>query len=1168
MSSRILLVGDTAETALLLVQLQQEGYDVLQARRGQAALVMAEEQQPSVILLDATASDKESTETCRRLRINPATTHIPVIWITNQAHPDARANGLLAGATDYLTLPIHLPELLGRLERLARLNADISAEHTRLLEEMAYTALAALSVDMAWLLAADVGYHWLLHRSLAFAQAEGNPAQEFLALIADERVGVRFPLVRGNNPLAEVVLHHQVVLNASPNEVRQMPGGDLFAPIFEQFQFPFLTFVPLLTAQRAVGVMVLGARDAPLADSQQVRQLLNSLCSQAAMVVDNAYLLADLAARDAQMRAEQAFRQMVLDTMGEGLVVLDEEATVTYVNARLLQLTEYRREELYGHSVGTIFHPSDREALVASLKGARRATLPFAQRLYTRRGKTIPVLLSRAVAPSPDGRGTSTVLVLTDLSELQRNEEALRLQTLRLEALTRAANAISSASSFQEVVQVSLEAALQVVRGKGAALWLRDEEASETLTVIASLGSYDPRLAERHVLAGRGAIGRVVTTATARLLRLAQHDEPTRAEYMAVVPDAVPRSVMLVPLIAFDEVIGVLEVVEKAEGVFDAQDLATLESLAGSAAVTLENTRLFEQTRRRVTELSTLLDASAAVTSTLDFGDILRRIARRLSVALQVQRVVIADWHKRTNTLVALAEVVNAYWPPQSAPTRQAAEMPLAVSVARSGKTIFPRLSSYGAGADAQAERNPSGLVAIAGFPLRIGGRVVGVLTLYSENPHQGLSSALAREVSEVVSQWQEVVAEYDAEDWHSRPNLTDLCQRLLHTTDVQWCSVFAWQPEAERFRLLREMGHALWLERSEQVWAIEQYPSLHQVLERAEPLVLHPDTLAHDPHTRAYLQQMGGYACLVAPLLIRGEASGLVQLIDTEHVGRTFDRAEISLCQGIANVVGNAMENAQLYTAQEQRASALEAAYKELQEADQLKDELLQNLSHELRTPLTHILGYLRLMLDGAFGPLSAEQRQTLELVTGKAEHLARLVKDIVSVQETKAYNLVPKAVQLERVINGAVRTMVAKARAKNIRIVPRLAADLPPAYVDPVRIGEVFEELLENAIKFSPSDSQIEIWLEDPGGLMLHARVCDQGIGIPPEEHEKIFWRFYQVDGSTTRRYGGTGLGLAIVRQVVEGLNGRVWVESAPGVGSCFHLTLPKAEAATNAV
>jgi signal transduction histidine kinase len=231
------------------------------------------------------------------------------------------------------------------------------------------------------------------------------------------------------------------------------------------------------------------------------------------------------------------------------------------------------------------------------------------------------------------------------------------------------------------------------------------------------------------------------------------------------------------------------------------------------------------------------------------------------------------------------------------------------------------------------------------------------------------------------------------------------------------------------------------------------------------------------------------------------------------------------------------------------------------LQEADQIKEDLLQNLSHEFQTPLTHILGYLRLLLDGQFGAPVGEQIQILEMVTGKAQHLADLVRDIVRVQESDVKNLLIKPIHLDRVIALAVRSTAPHAQAKGIRIVPRIPPNLPPAYADPARVGEVFEELIENAIKFSPGPTQVEIILEDPGGIMLHASVRDFGIGIPHEEHERIFRRFYQVDRGTARRFGGTGLGLAIVRQVIEGHNGRVWVESEPGKGSCFHLTLPKA-------
>ena len=1164
-AKKILIVDDMPDAIEFLPErLRREGFEPLLATRGQQALALAEESRPDIILLDTTMPGMDGIETCRRLRMNPATADIPVMMVSARSPSEARAEAQAAGAVDFITRPIDFANLLVRLQRVFLQREDTPLDQRRLLEEMAYTAVAVLPCSLAWLLVVDPEKRWLVSQSIAMDRG-AEAARLFSTQMQSERGTLRFPLVHGDNPLSEVVLNRKVLINVPAERFRQLPGGIMLHRAFTQFRLAYASLLPLVSAGRTVGAMVLGTLDAQATESRRGQQIVNALSSQAAMAIDNVRLMDNLARRDVQMRAEQAFRQMVLDTMGEGLVVVDEGAKITYVNNRLLLITGYSREMLYGRSVGLIFHPSNRDQIVRSLTGQRRDTLSLAQTLYTKDGSEVPVLVSRAVAPSPDGKGNSTVIVVTDLTELHRNEEALKHQTQRLQAINRAANAISSASTFEEVVQVSLQAALQVVDGLSASILLRDQAQKDLFTQVAAIGPHLDAINQRRAKPGEGLAGRIATTAKSQIVTEVKQEAEVFAEYSKLY-GAELRSIIAVPLVAFDEVIGVFEVVNKRMGRFDRQDVETLESLAGSAAITIENARLFDQTRRRVTELSTLLDASAAVTSTLDFGDILERIARRLSVALRVERVLILDRERQSDHLVSLAEVVNAYWPLGSGPLHNSEAASLVSTALTSGaRVISPPPDSETA--SPLEEVNPSGLRAAAVFPIALRGHTVGVVALYREARRTTLSPSQINAVSDAITVWETDIGAYDPEDWLSRPNLTDLCQRVLQTSALRWCGVFYRDEQRGGVRLAREIGYALWLTGTDPtIWNTERYPTLGRALGQSQPQTLKREDLPDDPHERDYLQRVGGNTCLLAPLLIRGEPGGLVKLIDSKSEQRSFDEGELSLCQGIANVVGNAMENAHLYTAQERRATALEAAYKELQSADEMKDDLLQNLSHELRTPLTHILGYLRLMLDNAFGELSPEQVDTLTLVTNKAEHLATLVKDIVSVQDASARDMEPKPIHLERVVAQAVRSMASKAQTNEIRIVPRIPTNLPLAYADPVRVGEVFEELLENAIKFSPLSSQIEITLDDPGGLMLHACVHDNGIGIAPEEHEKIFRRFYQVDSGTTRRYAGTGLGLTVVKQVVEGHSGRVWVESDTGKGSSFHLTLPKASAMTD--
>lgn len=241
-------------------------------------------------------------------------------------------------------------------------------------------------------------------------------------------------------------------------------------------------------------------------------------------------------------------------------------------------------------------------------------------------------------------------------------------------------------------------------------------------------------------------------------------------------------------------------------------------------------------------------------------------------------------------------------------------------------------------------------------------------------------------------------------------------------------------------------------------------------------------------------------------------------------------------------------------------RTQNLESAYADLKEADQLKDELIQNISHELRTPLTFILGYVELLLSKELGPLADTQVKGLEVVRRKCIALTKVINDIVSLQQMKVTDLERQPVSLNTVIAQtvqAVRTLAQQSEQV-------LTAELPPVditlTVDEERITQVIDNLLNNAIKFNRPKGQILVRMQDTGNE-VQVEVQDSGIGIPPDKLTKVFERFYQVDGGATRRYGGVGLGLAICKEIVEAHGGRIWAESEMGRGSRFIFTLPKA-------
>ncbi len=228
--------------------------------------------------------------------------------------------------------------------------------------------------------------------------------------------------------------------------------------------------------------------------------------------------------------------------------------------------------------------------------------------------------------------------------------------------------------------------------------------------------------------------------------------------------------------------------------------------------------------------------------------------------------------------------------------------------------------------------------------------------------------------------------------------------------------------------------------------------------------------------------------------------------------------------------------------------------------ELDRMKSDFISIVSHELKTPLTSIKGFVRLLAAGRVGEVNEKQLHYLEIVTQQTESLTELINDLLDLSriESGIIEVRREPVQLREVIREVLQGLENLAREKEVALVEEVPAGMPTVSGDAYRLAQVFTNLIHNAIKFTPPGGEVRVEGEGDGGRCL-VRVRDSGMGIPPQDLEKIFDKFYQVDSSSTRQQSGTGLGLCISRQLVEAHGGEIRVESELGKGSTFTVSLP---------
>ena len=749
--------------------------------------------------------------------------------------------------------------------------------------------------------------------------------------------------------------------------------------------------------------------------------------------------------------------------------------------------------------------------------------------------------------------------------ENARLYEETRRYVGELTALHAIDVAIASTLNLDEVLQQVYEQVSTAMNIAAFHIALYDEEKGELhLPIIVDQGEQLPPLTLK-VEEESGLSGWVVHTREA--LWIGDMDEERDTLPVEAIALGVPtRSLMVLPLIARDKVVGVMSAQSYEPCAFDEGHRRLFSGIASQVAIAIENARLFEETNRRLAETRLLQEVMQAAASTLDFDEVLARTIETLHKTLGIEYLtfVLPD-EGGTGLILHPSRIGYPLMPTEW-------HLPLDGSVTswvyQSGEPqIIPDVRDV----PCYFEGAPEVRSELA-VPVKVAGRVIAVLN--AESPHPGAFGEDDLRLFQAVAAQLGVVLE-------NARLYKDATQRLAEarlTQEVMLAAASTLDFDLVLERTVKALHRALGIARlgfllpDEQDGTLVSQPSLvgfmmegafripiegslvGQAYRTGQPVLV--QDAAQEP---AYFEQASEVRSVLAVPVRIGNHIVAVLYAESPRA-RVFGEDELRLFTTISGQLGVTLESARLYQRLEAQTAELSRAYGELQEINRLRTELVQNVGHELRTPLSLIQGYVELLLEGDLGRVLDSQRAALQVIRERTATLTRLIHNLTMLQTVPQEALALTPVSVVEVVQRALAEFRRSAEKAGIAFREELPGGLPLVLGDRERLELVFGHLADNAIKFSPGGGTITVraWADEN---QVYVSVTDEGIGIAPDHLNRIFERFYQVDGTTKRRFGGMGVGLALVWEIVEAHRGTAEVESKPGGGSTFTVALPQA-------
>jgi PAS domain S-box-containing protein len=849
-----------------------------------------------------------------------------------------------------------------------------------------------------------------------------------------------------------------------------------------------------------------------------------------------------------RMKAEEAlqeqfhFLQKLIDTIPTPIFYKDIHGVYQGCNAAFEAYLGLPKEAIVGKLIYDIA-PQDlaetyREADLALFRQPGIQTYETSV-LYAD-GTRHDVIFNKAAFRNADGSVGGLAGTILDITDRKRAEEALNRRAAQLALISDVGRKIAAALDLGEVLS---RAARLVQQGFGyhhVALFTVDRDRGE-LVMKARAGEFANLYPLDHrIKLGQGMVG----WAGVHGVRLLANDVRSEPRYVNFFPGVIPtQSELCVPIRVGSENVGVLDVQSPQQDAFDGNDVMVMETLADQIAIAISNARLYEAVQRELAERKRAEEA-------------LETERRRLFAVLEELPAWIYLQAPDHSIRFANRYFREQFGETEASPCYEVLWGRLEPCEECGTFRVFDTQTPQ----EWEWSQTPNGRIYqlyaypftdIDGSPLvlELGIDITERKRAEEELKRRNKELSARNAIATTVGQSLDL-------DHILKATLDTVLQVI--EIDAGWIQLIDEDKEERTLSMVAQRGLSEVM--AQEVRTLRWGEGLSgQVAQSGQPLVV--SSASDDPRLATESGRREGlHAFAAVPIQSKEKVQGVLGIVSRRP--RELSSHEVQLLTAVGHQIGLAIENVRLA----KKASEIEL----LREVDRLRSELLANISHELRTPLGLITVFCTTLLRDDVDFDRETRREFLHDIREETDKLEELVDNLLDLSRIQDGRLrldkSPTDIsQLARKVVKPLEIQIAQSESHLLTetgLLHRLLHDFSPdplvAMVDPKSIEQVLRNLLSNAIKYSPEGGTITIQGREDRGQIL-VRVSDQGVGIPAEEQDKIFERFYRVENEITQNVRGAGLGLPVCRGIVEAHGGRMWVESAPGVGSAFCFALP---------